>query len=136
MNRLAALAVAAALPACHLASEGYPGTLDTMVGQWRSTDHGVTSDMTLARRAAGGEAVEGTPSLRDYYGPGTTQAFTVAGDLNGLTWTQTSNTPINAFPLGDGSHLSGNPTFTVRFRDQERMLLASDTEVALEFLRQ
>jgi hypothetical protein len=136
MNRFAALALAAALPACHLASEGFPGTIDLMVGQWRSTDHSITWDMTLARKASGGEVVEGNASLRDYYGPGANQAFTVAGDLNGLNWTQVSDAPISGFALIDGSHLSGNPTFSVRFRDANHLLLSSDTEVAVEFIRQ
>jgi len=37
---------------------------------------------------------------------------------------------------GDNTHLSPNPTFTVTFRDANRMLLFSDTEVQLEFVRQ
>ena len=136
MKRSAALALAASLAACHFASDPIPTDTSTMVGQWRSTDHLVTTDMTLARPASGADAVDGTATFRNYYGVGKDQGFSVAGTNNGLTWTSISDPPIATFAFNDNTHLSGNPTFAVSFRDIDHMVLLSDTALQFEFLRQ
>jgi len=136
MDRFVALALAASLCACHFTSDPLPATTDQMVGQWHSTDHNIVTDMPLARAASGADAVEGTATFRNYYGPGKDQGFTVTGTLNGVTWTYVADIQVASWPLGDNTHLSPNPTFTVTFRDANRMLLFSDTEVQLEFVRQ
>jgi hypothetical protein len=136
MNRPAAFTLAALLAACHFSSDPMPASTELMIAQWRSTDHLITTDMPLSQAASGGEALDGTATFRNYYGPGQDQAFNVSGNINGLTWAYVGPPGAAGFPLGDQTHLSANPTFTVTFRDQNHMLLLSDTNVQIEFLRQ